>query len=83
MNMTSTKINKELRKEIRIISLFCAFTPCVFGVFEMFFVSYRELWFGLKEIGIISIVSFILLWGFLSLVLSVTAKISSQTPPLL
>lgn len=82
--MVSTQENQgTTKKGSWIISLFCAFTPCVFGVFEMFFVSYRELWFGLKEIGIISIVSFILLWGFLSLVLSVTAKISSQTPPLI
>ena len=77
--MVSTQENQSTtEKGLWVISLFCAFTPCVFGIFEMFFVSYNELWFGLKEIGIISAVSFAVFWGILHLIFFAASQIADK-----
>lgn len=58
-----------------LVVLFCAFTCCVFGPLELYFVNYSEFWFGIKEVGVIAIVSFFLVLLILCFLVLISGKL--------
>lgn len=64
--------------DFKYIALMCGFSLAVFSIFEIYLTNISEFWFGLKEMGLISITAFAFLFILLIIIMGVLTLINQK-----